>query len=157
MPLPFESLTEQIIATAFQVSNELGPGFLESVYEGALFIALQERGLRAERQVPIRVHFHGHLVGNYCADILVEGQIILELKTARALAPEHIAQTLNYLKATGKPVALLINFGATKLEWRRFDNRFKDREEKNLNRDGGDAGDEKQNEKQQGIEGDGQP
>lgn len=141
MSFPFESLTEQILAAAFQVTNELGPGFLESVYEGALFIALQERGFRAERQVPIRVHFHGHLVGNYCADILVEDQIILELKAVRALAPEHIAQTLNYLKATGMPVALLINFGAVKLEWRRFDNRFKDREEKSLNRDAGDAGD----------------
>lgn len=152
MSLPFESLTEQILAAAFQVTNELGPGFLESVYEGALFIALQERGLRAERQVPIRVHFHGHLVGNYCADILVEGQIVLELKAVRALAPEHIAQTLNYLKATGMPVALLINFGVAKLEWRRFDNRFKDREEKKLNRDEGDAVDGVKKADEEGIQ-----
>ena len=103
MPLSFESLTEQILAAAFQVSNKLGPGFLGSVYEGALFIAPQERSLRAERQAPIRVYFHGHLVGNYCADILVEGQIGLELKAVRALVPEHTAQTLNYLKATVMP------------------------------------------------------
>lgn len=149
MSLPFESMTEQILAAAFQVANELGPGFLESVYEGALFIALQERGLLAERQVPIRVHFHGHLVGNYCADILVEGQIVLELKAVRALAAEHITQTLNYLKATGMPVALLINFGTAKLEWRRFDNRFKD---KQLNRDEGDAGDGKQKAQEEDIQ-----
>jgi hypothetical protein len=81
------------------------------------------------------------LVGNYYADILVEDQIILELKAVRALAPEHFAQTLNHLKATGNPVALLINFGVAKLEWRRFDNRFMARQEKTLTRDEGDAGD----------------
>ncbi|MDE3245174.1 MAG: GxxExxY protein [Acidobacteriota bacterium] len=124
MPLPFEPLTSQILESAFEVSNELGVGFLESVYEGALFIALSAKNLRVERQVPIKVYFRNQLVGQFIADLLIEGQIIVELKAVKTLAPEHSAQTLNYLKATQKPVAMLINFGSPKLEYRRFDNRF---------------------------------
>ncbi len=124
MPLPFEPLTSQILESAFEVSNELGVGFLESVYEGALFIALIAKNLHVERQVPIKVYFRNQLVGQFIADLLIEGQIIVELKAVKTLAPEHSAQTLNYLKATKKPVAMLINFGSPKLEYRRFDNRF---------------------------------
>lgn len=124
MPLLFESLSSQILESAFEVSNELGAGFLESVYEGALFIALKNKNLRVERQVPIKVHFRDQLVGQFIADLVIEDQIIVELKAVRTLAPEHSAQTLNYLKATGKPIAMLINFGSPKLEYRRFDNRF---------------------------------
>lgn len=124
MSLPFEALTARILESAFEVSNELGAGFLESVYEGALFIALQEKGLRVERQAPIPVYFHHHRVGLFYADLLVEGDILVELKAAKALAPEHSAQVLNYLKAAKKPVALLLNFGTPKLEVRRFDHRM---------------------------------
>lgn len=124
MPLPFEILTSKILESAFEVSNELGIGFLESVYEGALFIAMKDKNIRVERQVPIKVRFRNQLVGQFIADLLIENQIILELKAVKALAPEHSAQTLNYLKATGKPVAILLNFGSSKMEYRRFDNRF---------------------------------
>lgn len=89
-----------------------------------LFIALKNKNLRVERQVPIKVHFRDQLVGQFIADLVIEDQIIVELKAVRTLAPEHSAQTLNYLKATGKPIAMLINFGSPKLEYRRFDNRF---------------------------------
>lgn len=140
MTLSHESLTGQILEAAFEVSNELGAGFVESVYEHALFIALKDKGIHAESQVPIRVHFREQIVGAFQADLLVEHEVILELKAAKALLPEHVAQTLNYLRATGKPVALLINFGVPKLEWRRLDNRLL---EEKVNRDKGDEGDEK--------------
>lgn len=130
------SLTRSILEAAFEVSNELGVGFVESVYEGALFIALHARGLKVDRQAPIKVRFRGETVGHFYADLLVEGSVILELKAARALAPEHQAQVLNYLRATGHPVGMLLNFGVPKLEYRRFDNKL-------LNRDEGDEGDER--------------
>ncbi len=121
MSLPFESLTGLILEAAFEVSNELGVGFVESVYEGALFAALTAKGLEVERQVPIKVNFRGILVGQFVADLLVADLVILELKAVKALVPEHNAQVLKYLKATGKPVALLLSFGVSKLEFRRFD------------------------------------
>ena len=124
MPLGLDHLTGEILEAAFEVSNELGIGFVESVYEGALFIALRARGLKVERQAAIKVSFRGELVGHFYADLLVEGSVILELKAVRALAPEHQAQVLNYLRATGKPVGMLLNFGVPKLEYRRFDNKF---------------------------------
>ena len=124
MPLPFEALTGQILEAAFEVSNDLGVGFLESVYEGALFLALKAKGLDVERQVPIQVYFRGELVGQFYADLVVADKVVIELKAVRVLVPEHNAQILNYLKATGKPVALLLNFGSPKLEFRRFDHRF---------------------------------
>ncbi len=136
MTLPFEPLTAQILESASEVSNELGVGFLESVYESALFFTLKDKGLRVERQVPIKVYFRNQLVGQFIADLLIEDQIIVELKAVKTFAPESSAQTLNDLKATGKPVAMLINFGSPKLEYRRFDNRFK----KTINRDEGDEG-----------------
>ncbi len=124
MSLPHEPLTSLILEAAFEVSNELGTGFLESVYEGALFLALKAKGLEVERQMPIKVHFRGEMVGQFYADLVVAGTVILELKALRALAPEHNAQILNYLRATEKPVAILLNFGTPKLEFRRFDYRF---------------------------------
>ena len=117
-------ITEIIIASCFQVSNELGVGFLESVYERALMIVLSEKGLKAKNQFPLKVNFRGHIIGNFLADIIVEDTIIIELKSVKALAVEHQAQLLNYLKVTGLPAGLLINFGKTKLEYRRFDNRI---------------------------------
>jgi len=124
MPLPFEALTSLILEAAFEVSNELGIGFLESVYEGALFLALKAKGLDVERQVSVKVCFRGEPVGQFFADLVVDDKVVLELKAVKALTPEHHAQVLNYLKATGRPVALLLNFGVPKLEFRRFDHRF---------------------------------
>ena len=115
-----EELTEQIIGACFEVMNELGGGFLESVYEKALLVALRDRGLDAESQVPLSVLFRGEKVGEFFADIVIGEKVIVELKAARVLAPEHQAQIINYLKATGIDVGLLVNFGPTKMEYRRF-------------------------------------
>ena len=119
-----EVLTEKILKACFEVSNELGCGFLESVYLKALLIALAQSGMKAQTQVPLRVEFRGQTVGDFFADIIVEDTIIVELKAVKALIPEHLSQVMNYLKATGIEVGLLINFGAPKLEYRRFGNRF---------------------------------
>ena len=88
-----EELTEKIIAACFDVSNELGAGFLESVYVKALLIALTDRGLMAQSQVPLKVKFRDHIVGDFYADIVVENRIILELKAVKNLAPEHQARS----------------------------------------------------------------
>ena len=118
-----EELTEKILAASFEVINELGAGFLESVYEKALLIALREKGIAAFSQVSVPVHFRGQNVGDFLADIIVEDTILLELKAVKNLAPEHLAQVINYLKGTGLETALLINFGNKKLEYRRLHNR----------------------------------
>ena len=119
-----EELTEKILKACFEVSNELGCGFLESVYEKALLIALAEKGLNAQSQIPLKVMYHGQTVGEFFPDIIVEDVVLLELKAVKALAPEHLAQVMNYLKATGIEVEFLVNFGNPKLEYRRFGNRF---------------------------------
>lgn len=120
----YEELTKKILEACFEVSKELGIGFLESVYEKALIIALQQKGLKVESQVPLKVLFRGAVVGEFYADVLVENKILIELKAINNLANEHFAQLINYLKATGIEVGLLINFGNPKLEYRRFNNRF---------------------------------
>jgi GxxExxY protein len=117
-------ITESILVCGFEVSNELGIGFLESVYENALIIALRQKGMRVDQQVPLSVSFRGEPIGRFQIDLLVDHQVIVELKAAKSLAPEHQMQTLNYLRASGLPVALLMNFGTPKLEYRRFANRF---------------------------------
>jgi GxxExxY protein len=119
-----EELTEKILKACFEVSNELGCGFLESVYEKALLIALAEADLKAQSQTPLKVMFRGQTVGEFFPDILVEDTVLLELKAVKTLMPEHLAQVMNYLKATGLEVGFLINFGNPKLEYRRFGNRF---------------------------------
>jgi GxxExxY protein len=119
-----EELTERILKACFDVSNELGCGFLESVYQKALLIALVEDGLKAQSQIPLKVMFRGQIVGEFYPDIVVEDTVLLELKAVKALVPEHLAQVMNYLKATGIQVGFLINFGTPKLEYRRFGNRF---------------------------------
>jgi GxxExxY protein len=103
-----------------RVHTELGYGFLEKVYENALMILLKENGIKAEQQVQIKVHFHGQIVGEYIADVLVEDCIILELKAQDKIIENHKAQTLNYLKATGLKLAMLLNFGKYKLEYERL-------------------------------------
>jgi GxxExxY protein len=122
MSLPFGPLTGRILEAAFEVSSELGHGFLESIYQKAMEIALKDKGLIFESQVPLKVRFRKQVVGQFVADLLVEATVILELKAAKAILPEHLAQTINYLKATGRPVALILNFGPSKLEYRRLDN-----------------------------------
>jgi GxxExxY protein len=118
MVLIHEMLTREILAACFEVSNELGAGFLESVYHKALIIALRQKGLKAESEVPLTVTFRGHAVGQFHADLLVERQVIVELKAVSALAPEHSTQVINYLKGTGFEVGLLVNFGRPKVEYK---------------------------------------
>lgn len=113
------AITEAIIGQFYRVYNELGYGFLEKVYENALALALRKAGLNVKQQHPIDVYFDGEIVGKYEADLVVNDLIILELKAARTLSPEHEAQLLNYLKATRNEVGLLLNFGATKAEVKR--------------------------------------
>ena len=113
-------ITSKIIEACFEVANELGSGFVESVYENALVIALREKELKVERQVPLKVTFRGQCVGDFVADIVVEDKVLIELKAAKELSPVHQAQVINYLNATGLDVALLVNFGGPKLEWKRL-------------------------------------
>jgi GxxExxY protein len=113
-------VTYKINGAVFEVNRVLGGGFLEKVYENALLIELKDRRLKAENQVPIKVHYKGNVVGEYVADILVEDNIILELKAVDQLDKIHEAQLLNYLKATGMRLGLLINFKYPKAEIKRF-------------------------------------
>ena len=116
-------LTEQIIGAFYAVYSVLGYGFLENVYVKALMLELQKRGLKVRDEFPIRVYYDGQLIGEYFADIVVNEMVILEIKAAKALATEHEAQLLNYLKATPHEVGLLLNFGPKPETKRRaFDN-----------------------------------
>lgn len=116
----YKDLSYKIVGLAMEVHNELGPGFLEKVYENALMVVFEENGIKAQSQVPIQVQFHGRIVGDYFADIVVEDSIILELKAQDRIAEIHKAQTLNYLRATQFKLALLINFGKHRLEYERL-------------------------------------
>ena len=115
-----DPITSRIIGCAYRVSNELGSGFLEKVYENALAFELRRQGLGAVQQRGIEVHYEGQIVGDFIADLLVENQIIVELKAVRELEDIHVAQGINYLKATGLPTCLLINFGTPKIQIRRL-------------------------------------
>ena len=106
-------ITKEIIGAAFEVHNTLGSGFLEKVYQNALMVELKLRKIGAEAEKPITVHYRGELVGNYIADIVVEDKIIVEIKAIKALSEIHEVQLVNYLKATGIEVGLLINFGTS--------------------------------------------
>jgi GxxExxY protein len=106
-----DHVTEQIIGCAFEVHTVLGSGFLEKVYENALFEELKCCGLKVEAQKPIAVSYKGNVVGEYFADIVVEDTVILELKALEKLTDIHELQLKNYLKATGRELGLLINFG----------------------------------------------
>lgn len=116
-----QEITRKILEACFEVSNELGSGFLESVYQNALVIALKQKGLSVQAQFPLAVTFRGEPVGQFITDILVESKVIVELKAVSALSGEHQAQVLNYLKGTGIEIGLLINFGRPKLEYKRLE------------------------------------
>ena len=118
-PFQYEELTAKILEACFEVINELGSGFLESVYQNAMVIALRQKGLHFEAQAAMPVTFRGEIVGQFVADLFVENKVIVELKAADALIPEHVAQVINYLKATHTDVGLLVKFGHQKLEIRR--------------------------------------
>ncbi len=113
-------VTERIIGCAMKVSNTLGAGFLEKVYENALLFELQQSGLSAVAQQTLKVRYQGVVVGEYCADIVVNGCVLLELKAAKAIDETHQAQLLNYLKATGLKVGLILNFRTPRLGIKRM-------------------------------------
>lgn len=115
-----DGITEKIIGCAYAVVNHLGSGFLEKVYENALAHELQKAGCAVEQQHPVQVVYDGAVVGDFAADLLVEDRVLVELKAAKALDDIHKAQCLNYLKATGLHVCLLINFGAPRVEMKRI-------------------------------------
>lgn len=121
-----QRLTDKIIGIFYDVYNELGKGFIESIYEKAMCIALTEAGLSFERQKSASVYFRGHNIGNFKLDLIVEGLILLELKAASKMIHAHEAQAINYLRATDLEVGLLLNFG-DKPTFKRlvFDNEFK--------------------------------
>jgi GxxExxY protein len=118
--MEINDLTYLINAAVFEVNRELGPGFLEKVYENALLLELSNKGIKAKNQVPIKVRYKGTEVGDYYADILVEDQVIVEVKAIESLQEIHEAQLLNYLKATGCKVGLLVNFTYPKAQIKRF-------------------------------------
>ncbi len=113
-------ISNKVIRAALAVSNTLGVGFLEKVYENALAHELRKAGFAVEQQKPIQVVYDGVMVGDYVADLLVEGDLLVELKAAKALDEIHMAQCMNYLKATGMRLCMLLNFGNPKLEIKRI-------------------------------------
>ena len=112
-------ITEAVIGAAYKVANTLGSGFLEKVYENALAVEIRKSGLLVVQQHPINVKYEGAIVGEFLAELLVQDEILVELKAVKALDEIHLAQCLNYLKATGLRVCLLINFGNPKIEIKR--------------------------------------
>ena len=118
--MKLNDITYEIRGALFEINRVLGPGFLEKVYENALLIELANRGLKAQSQVPIKVKYKNKTVGEYITDILVEEKVIVELKSVDSLDKIHEAQLLNYLKATGIHVGLLVNFKNPKVEIKRM-------------------------------------
>ena len=114
------AVAEAVIGAAYDVSNTLGAGFLEKVYERALARELALRGLGVQSQVCFPVDYKGQCVGEYVADLLVEDRVLVELKCADCFSNEHVAQCINYLKASHLRLALLINFQRPKVEWKRI-------------------------------------
>lgn len=117
--IKYKEITEKIIKGFYEIYNELGSGFLESVYEQALYIVLTGYGSNVERQKDITVYFRGYIIGKFRADLIINEKIIVEIKAVHNLLSEHEAQMINYLKATNIEVGLLLNFG-NKPEFKRF-------------------------------------
>ena len=116
----YKDLSYKIVGLAMRVHSKLGYGFLEKVYENALMVLFRREGIEAKQQAPITVYFEEEAVGNYYADILVEDKVILEIKSVENIIDAHIAQTLNYLKATGLRLAIILNFSKEKLKYKRI-------------------------------------
>ena len=117
-PYLHEELTQKIIKCFYAVWDELGGGFLESVYENALMVEFKLNGINAENQKELKIKYKGELVGDFKADIVVEGKVLIEIKAVSGLNEKHVAQLINYLKGTDIKVGLLVNFGE-KLEFKR--------------------------------------
>jgi len=117
--MEYEELTHQIIGCAYIVYKILGFGFLESVYRKAMVIELIRAGLEVEEEKPLKVYYDGHVVGNFSADLVVDGSIVIELKSVQNLVKDHEVQLVNYLNAIEEEIGLLINFGASGVEVRR--------------------------------------
>jgi len=117
--LLYEDLTKKIIGAAIEVHRVLGPGFLESVYQGALAQELAARKIRFKTEDPLKVMYKGEQMGKFRTDILVEDKVVIEIKAVSRLIPEHTAQAIHYLTATRKKLALLINFGTSRIVIRR--------------------------------------
>ena len=113
-------LTQTIIGCAYKIHNALGPGFLEKIYENALLIELKKAGICPKQQEPIRVCYDGQIIGDYCADLYIDEDLIIEVKAVQALVKAHEAQLVNYLTATGINNGLLINFGPSVQVKRKF-------------------------------------
>ncbi len=119
-----DQITERIIGCVHEVSNVLGAGFVEKVYENALVIELRETGFEVSQQHAIKVRYKNAVVGEFMADLLIENEVVVEIKATRALEEIHAAQCMNYLRATALPVCLLVNFGSPKATVRRIVNNF---------------------------------
>lgn len=113
-------LTKSIIGCAYEVSNTLGSGFLEKVYENSMLIELRSKGIQVTQQVPFKITYKGAIVGDYYADLIVENKVLLEIKSVRAIDKAHIAQCINYLSAANLNLALLLNFAKSRVEIRRI-------------------------------------
>jgi GxxExxY protein len=122
----YGNLTERVLGAVFEVSNTLGAGFLEKVYERALLREIGILGIRAASQVSFPVTYKGYAIGEYFADILVEDTLVIELRCVERLANEHTAQCINYLRASGRDLCLLVNFQKPKVEWKRIVYGFSD-------------------------------
>lgn len=118
--MKINDITYDIRGAVFEVNRILGSGFLEKVYERALIFELRDRGLKTESQVPLKIFYKENIVGDYFADILVEDQVIVELKAADRIEKVHEAQLLNYLRATGIQVGLIVNMKHPKAEIKRM-------------------------------------
>ena len=112
MSLLHQSITNTILKVYYDVYNELGHGFLEKVYQNAMYLELKARGLKVESQKEIKVYFKQQLVGEYYSDLILENKVIIELKATEVLMNAHVAQTINYLKATPIEIGILLNFGS---------------------------------------------
>ena len=122
MPLIHKQLSDAVLGAAFTIHNALGPGLLESAYEGALVIELDHLGIGYQRQQRFPLHYRGQVAGAYVADLVVAGTIIIELKVVQQLTRLMAAQLINYLRVAHLPVGYLLNFHGTRVEWRRFVN-----------------------------------
>ena len=120
----YNQLTDSIIGCAYKVSNKLGCGFLEKVYENAMIVELKKINLEVKQQHPIKVNYENVCVGEYFADLLINDEVIVELKAVKNIDEIHSAQLLNYLKATNKKIGLIINFAKPKVEIKRLVNNF---------------------------------